>query len=195
MHGKHALFKPVLFLDFDRTLFDTDRFYEWLGEDRYGRILELIADRTLSPDYASYLYPDTLSSLAILRKTHRLVLLTYTVNVLLQRRKVRGSGIAALVDDVIISSRGKGIEAKEYLARIGDSGWEHAFVDDAPENIVDMKRVNPDMRVIRIARVPLPSEKGAECRSYEDHVVANLKELEVTLYAPPDLQSGKKGIG
>lgn len=176
--------KPVLFLDFDRTLFDTDLFYEWLGPNRFERILALTGGVIDPPDYAAFLYPDSVHFLRQVRKTHRVVILTYAVNTLLQRKKIRGSGVAVLVDDVLITSggeknhTGKGEQAKEYLARIPDSGWEHAFVDDSSANIDEVKRVNPDIRCIRIDRTPLATNFTTGELSPPDFVVANLIELK-----------------
>ena len=174
--------KPVLFLDFDRTLFDTDQFYDWLGEERYQRILELTSGQIQSPDFASYLYKDTIHFLKSVRKTYRIVILTYALNTVLQRKKIRGSGIIPLCDDVIITkggegdSTGKGVAAKDYIARIGDSGWEHTFVDDSAQNIDEVKRVNPEIRCIRIDRVP-PSPATHDTYLPPDGVVVNLTLL------------------
>ena len=174
--------KPVLFLDFDHTLFDTEQFYAWLGEDRFEKILGITSGKVDPPNFASYLYADTLPFLNTARKTHRLVLLTYSVNQMLQRRKVRDSGIVPLLDDVIISHRNKGLEAKEYITRIGDPGWEHGFVDDAPQNISDMKTENPDIRTFRIERRILPPDAfhGALCEA--DVVVKDLYELAKCIF-------------
>lgn len=179
--------KPVLFLDFDRTLFDTDKFYDWLGPDRFGRILAITGGTLTPPDFSTYLYEDTVPFLKHMAKTHRIVLLTYAVNTVLQRKKIRGSGIVPLLDDVIITEgeagnkTGKGVAAAEYLARIGDPGWEHAFVDDAPENIDEVKRLNPEIRCIRIDRVPQAQGIVHEGMLDPDHVVKDLKELEALL--------------
>lgn len=170
-----------MFLDFDRTLFDTEQFYEWLGEDRFSKTLDLISGRIPEPDFASYLYHDTVDFLLDVRKDYRLVLLTYSVNLALQRKKLRGSGIIPLVDDVLIVQRDKGLEAKEYLQRIGDSGWEHLFVDDAPENVVEMKKTNPEIRCIRIERLPLSPEELATETIKPDALVRNLSELRSIL--------------
>ena len=188
--------KPLLFLDFDHTLFDTELFYEWLGEDRFEKILGIISGKIDPPDFSSYLYPDTLSFLNTARKTHRLVLLTYSVNQMLQRRKVRDSGIVPLLDDVIISHRNKGLEAKEYITRIGDSGLsacracgavaggECGFVDDAPLNISDMKAENPDIRTFRIERKPRLEESFVGAPIEADIVVRDLNEVLVHLLSP-----------
>lgn len=179
--------KPVLFLDFDRTLFDTDQFYVWLGENRFERILKISSGELAPPNFNEYLYHDTLEFLKVAAKTHRIVLLTYALNTVLQRKKIRGSGIIPLLDDVIITQgdangkTGKGDAAHNYLARIGDSGWEHAFVDDAPENIDEVKRHNPEIRTIRIDRVPFAQGALHEGLLPPDQIVTNLRELREVL--------------
>lgn len=173
---------PVLFLDFDRTLFDTDKFFDWLGPDRFSRILALTSGTLASPDFSSYLYPDTLRFLASAKRTHRLVLLTYTVNIALQKKKVRESGVMSYFDDIIFSRgdgerSGKGKDAREYLLRIGDAGWEHTFVDDSSENISEVKELNPEIRCVRIDRVP--GGGGSLSHGYlpPDLVISSLDEL------------------
>lgn len=152
--------KPVLFLDFDRTLFDTDQFYEWLGDERFARLLDLTAGNKAPPDFAAMVYSDTVPFLTRMKGTYRLVLLTFAMNTTLQRRKLRGSNLVTYFDDVIMTKGAKGDEAKKYLERMGDSGWEHAFIDDAPENIDSMKAVNPHITCIRIDRTPLGPESS-----------------------------------
>ena len=179
--------KPVLFLDFDRTLFDTDKLYEWLGKERFTRILELTGGVIDPPDYASYLYPDTAPFLKKMRASYRLVLLTFAQNTKLQRMKVRGSGIVPLLDDVIITigdeqgQTGKGDAIREYQKRTGDSGWEHIFVDDNPDNLREVKIMNPDVRVIRIDRPSVPFTEPITNATTPDAVVKNLIELEKLL--------------
>lgn len=174
-----SLTKPVLFLDFDRTLFDTERFYEWLGEDRYAQILALISGRREAPDYASFLYPETLEFLRVMRPRYRVVLLSYSVNLLLQRRKVRESGVASLCDDVLIVQKDKGSAATEYLSRFAPSAWRHVFVDDEQGNISDVKSAHPQFLVIQIGdrkeRVLNP------IHTPPDMHVADLKALQAVL--------------
>jgi FMN phosphatase YigB (HAD superfamily) len=186
--------KPVLFLDFDRTLFDTDQFYDWLGEERFSRILDLSAGKIEAPDFRAMIYPDTISFLEQAGEAYRLVLLTYTVNIALQRRKVRGSGIVPFFDDIIMTQGSKGLEAKKYLTRMDASGWsvctdcagraggEHVFVDDAPENVDDMKTINPEIATVRIDRTPLPSEKLFQVTHEPDLVVRSLSALSAQLF-------------
>ena len=176
--------KPVLFLDFDRTLFDTDKLYDWLGEERFQRILALTGGAIPPPDFASYLYADTLPFLKQIRNSYKLVLLTFAQNTKLQRMKVRGSGIVPLLDDVIITTgdvegkTGKGDAIKNYFTRNQDSGWEHVFVDDTADNLHEVKMINPDVRIIRIDRVPREHVVPLGSDVVPDTIVHNLVELE-----------------
>lgn len=180
--------KPILFLDFDRTLFDTEQFYEWLGDDRFARLLDVTAGKIPPPDFSAMLYSDTLPFLQKAKKTHRLVLLTYAVNTVLQRRKVRGSGLTPFFADIIITSRGKGLEAKKYLEHTEaneethGARWEHVFIDDAPQNIDDMKKVNPGIKSIRIDRTPLSYLEFIGVTEQPDLVVGSLEALMSVLF-------------
>ena len=175
--------KPVLFLDVDRTLIDTEQFYAWLGDARFGRILDVMAGKIEAPDFSAYLYPDTLDFLRAARATHRIVLLTYTVNPALQRKKLKGAGLIAHVDDVIFAKgdgkglTGKGSEAKAYLARLGHTGFTHIFVDDAPENIAEVKAANPAIRCIRIDRTQHKKTGNPKDAPLPDQVVSSLTQL------------------
>ena len=80
--------KPILFLDFDRTLFDTTQLLEWLGVDVDKRIGELVEGKIEDPDFASMLYPDTLDFLREARRMYRLVLLTYSITPPFQQKKI-----------------------------------------------------------------------------------------------------------
>lgn len=149
--------KPVLFLDFDRTLFDTAQFYDWLGEDVETALGALLDGGSEEPDFASMLYGDTLSFLEQVRHTHHLVLLTYTMNTPLQEKKIKGSGIAPYLDHIVMThgtregETGKGKAAKDYLALYQSSG-KSIFIDDALANISEVKKMNPEVRCIQIVR-------------------------------------------
>lgn len=144
--------KPIIFIDFDRTLFATERFYEWLGEDRFSRILDILAGRISPPNFHSMLYDDAIPTLKLLGKSHRRVLLSFALNLKLQRMKIRESGVLPHLDDVLIVQGKKSAAARDYVARIGDTGWEHAFIDDSTEHVADMLTANPEFRSFIIDR-------------------------------------------
>ena len=176
--------KPVMFLDFDRTLFDTDKFYEWIGGDSVERILKLTSGAITPPDFSLFLYADSIQFLRWVRATHQLVLLTYTVNTTLQKKKIDGSGIVPLLDEVIMVSggeeglSGKGVAAKNYLLHINKPEWEHIFIDDSPQNIDEVKQINPKIRCIRIDRVAHTDEILYATLFPPNDVVHGLNELK-----------------
>ena len=175
--------KPVIFLDFDRTLFDTAQFYDWLGKDVETALEALLEGRVEEPNFASMLYSDTLSFLERTRHSHRLVLLTYTMNTPLQEKKINGSGITPYFDHIIMThgtregESGKGVGAKEYLATYHSTG-KNIFIDDALANITEVKRINPEIRCVRIARtISEGMETDRHTSRSEDCVVANLSAV------------------
>lgn len=174
--------KPVLFLDFDRTLFDTARLYDWLGEDVEAALQALVEGRSKEPDFAAMLYDDTLPFLEHARRSHKLVLLTYTMNPPLQKKKIEGSGVTPYFDRIIMThgtregESGKGRGAKDYLAAHPSVG-KNIFIDDALANISEVKRMNPKIWCVRIDRAA--SEEGETDHSLlpGDDVVANLSAV------------------
>jgi len=174
--------KPVIFLDFDRTLFDTAQFYDWLGHDVETALEALVEGRVEEPNFASMLYSDTLSFLERARHTHQLVLLTYTMNTPLQKKKINGSGVTPYFDHVIMThgtregESGKGLGAKDYLATHHSTG-QNIFIDDVLANITEVKRMNPEIRCVRIDRT-LSEGVGTDRHTpfSEDDVVANLSD-------------------
>lgn len=175
--------RPILFLDFDRTLFDTNQFYQWLGEDIDGRIAQLVDGEIAGPNFAAMLYSDTTDFLIHAQKTHQLVLLTYTENPALQEKKIRGSGITPYFGDILMTNGdggglGKGSSVRRYLSiHAPDKG--SMLVDDMPENLSEVKAKNPHIRCIRIDRVP---REGVLAKGTPpDNVVTNLLELQSLL--------------
>ena len=176
-----------MFIDFDRTLFDTDLLYEWIGENRIEKLMKLTSGELISPDFSQYLYSDTLEFLRWASTTHQLVLLTYTINVTLQDKKISGSGVAQFFDEVIMVTgedgdfSGKGTAAKNYLLKTGVRGLEHVFLDDSPQNIDEVKQKNPEIRCIRIDRVVHAQGMLHDAFLSPDHVVRDLNELRSIL--------------
>lgn len=187
--------KPIIFLDFDYTLFDTDQIYDWLGADIKERIAQFVDGEIAGPDFSKMLYSDTRDFLKNIQETHHSVLLTYADNVAFQEKKVDGSGVKAYVNDVLIvpgmrGEGGKGREAKNYLLRSQHPVDGRIFVDDAPENILEVKKANPEMACIRMARRSSVGGVPVVDIQKPDAVVSDLAELASVLGTLP-LQSSK----
>lgn len=179
--------KPILFLDFDRTLFDTTQMRIWLGDAIESRIHEVEQGILELPDLLPMLYPDTLPFLRQARATHRLVLLTSTTHPVFQEKKVRGSGVIPYLDDVLITdggggNSGKGAAAQEYLRGHDVPGDGHVFVDDLPLNLSEVRTLNPGVRCIQIKRMTSTQDAVSLAGSLPpDGKVANLEELLTVL--------------
>ncbi len=66
---------------------------------------------------------------------------------------------------------------------IETSVWNFLLVDDAPENIDDMKKVNPEIKSIRIERIPLSDQDFVGVTREADLVVPSLSELSPLLFS------------
>lgn len=146
--------KPILFIDFDRTLFDTNQFADWLGEDAEARLTAITKGELTPPDFSTMLYADAIVFLSAVRKNYTLVILTFASLRKVQQLKVEGSGLMGYVDTVIITEGDKGEEVKNYLLEHKLEGVGHAFVDDKESNIVRMHAANPSVQCFLIERNP-----------------------------------------
>ena len=177
--------KLILFLDFDRTLFDTERYYIWLGEPKVERNQMLIDGTLALPDFSSFLFADTIPFLKRARERFRPVLLSYTKleysaqQLMLQRKKVEGSAIAEFFDEMIITTGNKAIEAKVYIQQNGSKGTVNYFVDDTPQHITEMKALNPDIVCYRMIREGggVNELSSGSSGNDEDAVVCDLTDL------------------
>lgn len=182
--------KPVLFIDFDRTLFDTEQLYGWLEgrDERY-----LLEEKIKGPDFASMLYSDALPFLKTARDAHFLVLLTSTANPLVQKKKIDGSGVTPYLDDVIMvdgvkgNYSGKGSAAKEYLQERESESGRHVFVDDTLGSVSEVKMLNPKVRCVWISREQSEKKISAPGLFPPDDVISTLSEL-LKILSPMPLQ-------
>ncbi len=151
--------KPVLFLDFDRTLFDLGSFMAYLGyrhEEHMAKFKEFL-DSDPTMDISGYLYPDTIPFLIEARKTHTIVLLSRGRNYPeYQRKKILGSRVAEYLDDIIITPNdNKGLFAIPFLPNFstGDvTPKGYAFIDDNIAALRSMETIAPYVNRIYIDR-------------------------------------------
>jgi FMN phosphatase YigB (HAD superfamily) len=169
---------PIVFLDFDRTVFDTSRFIEWLGDDRYARMLSLAVGELAPPDFRTYIYDEVWEALSKMRKTHHLVLLTYAKMTRLQRLKIRDSGILPYLDDVVMTTggkhggTGKGEAISTYIRMRRYAPQTHWFVDDDEDNLRDVASMHPDIQLVHMCRADV-----IRSSSLPVHTVTNMFEL------------------
>lgn len=152
--------KPVLFLDFDFTLFDGARFWASFGEAPEIALRALLEKKIPSPDYSVFLYSDTVDFLQRVREKFMLVILTFETFTDFQTEKIRGSGVTALVDDVVITGGMKSVAAKEWLVAHHIPSSNAAFLDDRLEHIVDMRMHIPEIFSVYFKRPGVEHDNG-----------------------------------
>ena len=141
--------KPVLFVDFDRTLFDTERYYLWLGQPRSEQNQALIDGTRELPDFSSFDFSDSEEFLTQVRKKFELAILSFVKleyspqQAELQQKKFDGSGLVKYCADVIITTGLKSEEVKKYLIGREQTGARFAFIDDEPMHLSSMKDLHP----------------------------------------------------
>lgn len=149
--------KPVLFIDLDRTMFDTDQLYAFWGieYERRGPYMRATAEgRIPEPDWATMVYPETRTFLERAKERYRLVLLTRTLDIEFQKIKFTRSGLSKYFDDSLYTTAlcAKGDLARRYLERYKGERTHAAFIDDEPMNIDDVKRALPGIFAMHIRR-------------------------------------------
>jgi len=181
--------KPYLFLDFDRTLFDTEQYYRWLGEPRKQRNQELIDGTRPLPDFSQFLFPDAVTFLESVKEKFTLVVLSFVQldyspdQTTLQRKKIAGTNIEKYFAEIIVTTNRKGKEGMDYLVQNGDVTRPCYFIDD-PLHLSDMKTHVPSTVCILIDRVEQNTgiEIGALDKEYlPDKTVHSLSEAAKVL--------------
>ncbi len=150
--------KPILFLDFDRTLFDTERYYLWLGEPRKENNQALIDGARPLPDFSQFLFPDAQDFLTTAKEKYTIVILSFVKldyspqQPMLQMEKIRGSGVSDYAADIIVTIDNKGKEAKHYLNEHSRMDESFVFVDDEPAHLSSMQAQNPNAVCVHLDR-------------------------------------------
>lgn len=183
--------KPILFLDFDRTLFDTEQFSLWLGEDYKTRLAAISSGELAPPDFSTMLYAETIPFLTQMSASHKLVVLTLAASLKLQKRKLDDSGVMPYIDDAIITEGDKGVAAKAYLEAHHKSGSGCVFVDDKAEKLGEMLAINPEVRCFLICRntPEITENKEGSIGGGKYTIVSSLFQLEQYLNEAEQLLS------
>jgi hypothetical protein len=136
----------TLFLDLDRTLFDTERFYEAMERSLLLQPLYLAKIARLR----EFLYPDAIPFLQA-HASDDLVLVTRGIPAL-QRLKAEKSGVLAHIPHALYVAEGTKARAiRGHIARNPLRGPAY-FLDDLPEELYAVREELPDIRVVRVRR-------------------------------------------
>jgi hypothetical protein len=145
-----------LFLDFDHTLFDCDRFIADISQ--VGDLTEYIMPATWEHyDARTYLFPDTLDWLRSKNRSDLHIVTAITSGYgeqagLYQRAKVKSSGVVELVQSVVYVEDDKGAAV---LRMVADSLDEViVFVDDRIEHCLSVKAAVPQSVCCLMVRDP-----------------------------------------
>lgn len=144
-----------IFLDFDRTLFDTEAFYNSL-ELTY---IEGIIAGQLGADLSRFIYPDVISFMCNAKEAGYYCHLVTFGSRNIQECKVKLSGLEPYFTELFYVERGsKAAVIKNYLD--SDVSCEKAiFVDDTIEHLERVGIMLPQIVLIRMTR---PGAKGSE---------------------------------
>lgn len=163
-----------LFLDFDRTLFDTEAFYNSL-ELTY---IEGIIAGNLGADFSRFIYPEVSGFMCNTKKSGWLCHLVTFGRKSVQECKVKLSGLESFFDQKFYVEQGsKATVMKNYLDS-AVSCEKVVFVDDHEQYLRDFIGAIPHGRAVRCCRL---GAKGSELPSSEFENIANLDELYLIL--------------
>ncbi len=137
-----------LFIDFDRTIFDTDSFYNHLER---VLLIDLIKQGS-ELDLAAFVYPDTISFIWNARQAGYLPYLITFGDRTVQQTKVRSSGLESLFVNVFYVEQGsKGDYIRTFLNSVV-SCENIAFIDDLPEHVKIVRTRIPQSKTFLMCR-------------------------------------------
>lgn len=146
-----------IFLDFDRTLFDTEAFYHSLELTYIGGII----GGQIGADFSHFLYEDVVSFMCNAREAGYLCHLVTFGRRSVQECKVKLSGLEPYFTELFYVEQGsKAIVIKQYLDS-GVSCEKAVFIDDTIEHLEQVKTLLPQVVLLRMAR---PGAKGSEIK-------------------------------
>ncbi len=143
-----------IFLDFDRTLFDTERFYNSL-ELTY---IEGIIAGNIGADFSRFLYPDVLSFIWNVRVAGFCCHLVTFGRRSVQECKFKLSGLEPYFDQTFYVEQGSKAEIIKNYIDSDVSCEKVVFIDDTIEHLEAFVEEIPNGQAFRMAR---PGAKGS----------------------------------
>ncbi len=160
----------VIFLDFDRTIFNTDLFYSSLEQNYvFGQ-----GEHQIEADLNQFIYDDVVDFLCLCQKNDiACVLLTFG-NRLIQEFKFRATGIESYFKDMLYVERGSKAECiKKYLETYV-SCEKVIFIDDTIEHLEGFVESIPAGRAVRMVRL---GAKGSEIKDNHFEAIENFSNF------------------
>lgn len=163
-----------LFLDFDRTLFDTELFYTSL-ELKYVLGIQRFPKGV---DFSKFIYPDVIPLLNLLKKLGFTICLVTFGERAVQEYKFQASGLVPYFKDMFYVEQGsKAAAIKRYLDS-AVSCEKIIFVDDMVRHLEAFSQLIPSGIPIRIRRI---GAKGSDISDNRFVSVKTLVHLEAIL--------------
>lgn len=184
--------RPTIYLDFDRTLCNTDQLYHLLGfragvtlssEERVS-LVELARKRSKDIDWPSLVYGDTFPTLRALHEHFRIVIVSFATIEDFQRMKIDASGVGSIVDAIFVvdGDKSKAILRDQEGRNVQSGGY---FLDDRLEHVHDVRTVLPGITSVAMCRPDalgsLETRIGAIAEGIP--VVQNLDEFSEHVFA------------
>lgn len=172
MRSNFGILAPMLFfLDFDRTIFDTEKFYNALEKGL------IIPSEALSLEsIEQYMYEDTLPFLQRRTEMGDTLILVTRGELVIQKTKVENSGIASFFLEKLYvqNEESKDAAISAYLGRHEVTG-KTCFVDDTISELEAVKAHCPEVLVVRMRR---STAKNAGTEAPHLLTAATFAELE-----------------
>ncbi len=172
--------RPICFVDFDRTLFDTEALYRILRgmgdpHESIAEKVQKIEDGIVpTPNMQELFFKDIHQFLKRMTLSHNLVLLTYSTTPRFQKMKIDAVDIAGFFSDIRITDQPKWTVMNEY---IGNNNKKlHMFIDDQEDNIRETLMHIPHMHCFLIDQIG--NRVGVEKKiSNETSYIRELEEI------------------
>jgi FMN phosphatase YigB (HAD superfamily) len=159
-----------IFFDLDRTLFDTERFYNALEATHIAGV----ARTGFGHDWSSFLYPDVTNFLEVGRhhgwKCH---LVTYGDRTI-QEYKFKACGITHYFTELFYVEQGEKADFIKKYAKGTILPENIVFIDDCVGHLETFIKVLPAALPIRMCR---PKAKGSDMQAPTIQTVSSLTEL------------------
>lgn len=163
-----------IFLDFDRTLFDTEAFYNSL---ELTHIEGIIAGQ-LGADFSRFLYSDAISFMCNAKEAGYSCHLVTFGRRAIQECKVKLSGIEPYFEELFYVEQGSKAEVVQKYLNSGVSCEKAIFIDDSIEHIEQVTELLPQILSIRMAR---PGAKGSELVDNRFTTIINLNKVDFSV--------------
>jgi FMN phosphatase YigB (HAD superfamily) len=166
-----------LFFDFDRTLFDTEAFYNTIER------LVLQGDGVFHQIHSleSFLYPGTKDVLqSLVTKGHTLILVTYGLRAVQETKFLRCNIGHYFTETFYVEQGSKAKVIKDYCKQLPEPLPQEniIFIDDTISHLEFFKQKIPSARAFRMCR---PGAKGNEIVDQRFKTIIDLREIETYL--------------